>query len=111
MCPLAGNSYAEITPTCDPIQTPVNPITNPQVWYNVCTTDSSGKTVLNPGGVYRFFESAFSGEELEEMFNHYKIIVLPKDDIRDKDIPEKKVEGIMTEKGRMKEDYKDWFCW
>lgn len=41
MCPFAGNSNMEITPTCDPIQTPVNPITNPQVWYNICTTDSS----------------------------------------------------------------------
>ena len=50
-----------------------------------------------------------AAEEIEELFKQYKIIVLPKDDIRDKDIPEKKVEGIMTEKGRMKDDYKDWF--
>lgn len=42
MCPFAGNSNnTEITPTCDPIKTPVNPITNPQVWYTTCTTDSS----------------------------------------------------------------------
>lgn len=71
-------------------------------------------SILNDLG-YKHVVAVFDGdkredaEELEEMFNHYKIIVLPKDDIRDKDIPEKKVEGIMTEKGRMKEDYKDWF--
>ena len=39
MCPFAGNSNTE--PTCDPLRTPVNPMTNPQVWYNMCTTDSS----------------------------------------------------------------------
>ena len=40
MCPFAGNGNMGIPHTCDPIQTPVNPITNPQVWYNMCTTHS-----------------------------------------------------------------------
>ena len=30
MCPIVGNRYADTTP-----------ITNPQDWYNYCTTDSS----------------------------------------------------------------------
>ena len=33
-CPLGGSNLP-LTPTCDPIQTPPNPITNPQVWYGV----------------------------------------------------------------------------
>ena len=40
MCPFAGNSNMEIIPTCEPLQIPVNPITNPQVWYNSCTIHS-----------------------------------------------------------------------
>lgn len=48
-------------------------------------------------------------EKIEKLFTEYKIVVLPKDDIRDKYIPEKKVEGIMTENGKLKEDYNDWF--
>ena len=64
---------------------------------------------------YKHVVAVFDGdkiddaEELRDIFVKYKIIVLPKDDIRDKNIPEKIVEGIMTEKGRMKDDYKDWF--
>lgn len=36
-CPLGGSNIGDIPiiPTCDPTQTPINPITNPQVWYNV----------------------------------------------------------------------------
>lgn len=64
---------------------------------------------------YRHVVAVFDGDkkedadELEGMFKQYKIIVLPKDDIRDKNISEKKVEGIMTENGKLKEDFGDWF--
>ena len=47
MCPFAGNSNVEITPTCEPLQTPVNSITNPQVWYKSSTDLNSINSIPN----------------------------------------------------------------
>ena len=54
-------------------------------------------------------DKAALAEEVRRQFPAYKCIVLPRNDIRDKNIAAKNVEGIMTHDGQVKTDYVEWF--